>query len=327
MVSGIGKGLVAAGAGLLVMLCVLWCGTVQAREPVRLILHWYPQAQFAGYYMALEKGFYASRGLDVRILPGGPDIAPLDWLAEGRADVATAFLSTALQRWDAGVDLVHIGQVVHDSALMLVARKSDGITRVEDLQGKRVGMWGSDFQIQPRDLFRRKGIQVHVVQQSPSMDLFMRGGLDAVSAMWYNEYHTLMSYGLAPEDMSTFFFRDEELNFPEDALFVLRPTLARPEVIHGMREGTMEGWEYVFAHPDEALAMMLRIMKANGVQANRSHQRWMLDRMRDIILGKRSRIDLSLTCDEFSRMTGILHADGVLQKEPWAETFLWREEQ
>lgn len=128
-------------AALLTVLFVVLCGTAQAGTQ-RLVLHWLPQAQFAGVLMAEEKGFYARRGVDLAIVPGGPDINVSRHLAEGRAEFATMFLSTALERRASGMDLVHIGQIVHQSALMLVARKDSGVRALNDLQGRRVGMWG-----------------------------------------------------------------------------------------------------------------------------------------------------------------------------------------
>lgn len=269
---------------VLIALFVLLAHGPAWAKPLRLILHWLPQAQFAGYLMAEEKGFYARRGVDLTILPGGPDVSPSQCLAEGRAEFATMFLSTAIER-QAVLDLVHIGQIAHQSALMLVARRDSGIRTLKDLHGRRVGMWGPDFQIQPRALFQRMGIEAQVIEQAPSMDLFMRGGLNAVSAMWYNEYHTLMSYGLDEKDMVVFFFRDLDLDFPEDGLYCLRSTFdGAPEVASAVTQASLDGWAYAFAHPEEALDLVVRRMKEHKVTANRAHQRWMLARMRDIIL-------------------------------------------
>lgn len=296
-----------------------------AAKQVTLVLHWYPQAQFAGYYMAVEKGFYSSRGLDVHIVPGGADISPFDWLEQGKADFALGFLSTAIQRRDAGLDVVHVGQLVHDSALMLIAHKKSGIHTLSDLAGARVGVWGTDFQIQPRALFNQNNIRATIIQQAPSMDLFMRGGLDAVSAMWYNEYHTLLSYGLEQSEMTTFFLRDMGLNVPEDGLYCRRSALMSPQAIDAIRKGTAEGWDYAFAHPDEALELVIRIMKSNKVKANRSHQRWMLARMQDIILtGGRKSTDLTLSATAFAHASQIMLAGGFIRAMLPYEDFIWQ---
>lgn len=307
---------------LFLTLLMLLATTARASDqPLRLVLHWLPQAQFAGYLMAEEKGFYAARGVDLKIIPGGPDVNVSQHLADGRAEFSSMFLSTAIER-SAAMDLVHIGQIVHQSALMLVASRDSDIRALSDLDGRRVGMWGGDFQIQPRALFKRLGIEVTVVEQAPSMDLFMRGGLDAVSAMWYNEYHTLMSYGLEEKDMVAFFFRDLDLNFPEDGLYCLRSTFERdPAAARAVAQASLDGWAYAFAHPEEALDVVLRRMKEHRVKANRAHQRWMLARMQDIVLaGGAPRLTLSRT--DFERTTHILKEQGFAPEPPRYEEFV-----
>jgi NitT/TauT family transport system substrate-binding protein len=290
-------------------------------QPLRLVLHWLPQAQFAGYLMAEEKGFYAARGVDLQVVPGGPDVNVSQHLADARAKFATMFLSTAIER-SAAMDLVHVGQIVHQSALMLVASRDSDIRSLTDLGGRRVGMWGPDFQIQPRALFKRLGIEVTVIEQAPSMDLFMRGGLDAVSAMWYNEYHTLMSYGLEEKDMVAFFFRDLDLNFPEDGLYCLRGTYERdPAAARAVARATLDGWAYAFAHPEETLDVVIRRMKEHRVKANRAHQRWMLARMQDIVLAG-GEPSLVLNRADFERTAAILREQGFAPDPPNYEDFV-----
>ena len=167
---------------------------------------WSPQAQFAGYYVAYEKGFYKAQGIDLTILQGGPNQPPTEFLEGQKADFVSMWLSTALQRRSSGVKLTNIGQIVQRSALMLVAKKSSNIHTPEEMNGKKVGLWGADFQIQPRAFFKKYNLQVRVLPQSQSLNLFLRGGVDVASAMWYNEYHTLLNSGLDPDELTPFFF-------------------------------------------------------------------------------------------------------------------------
>ena len=273
---------------LLILLFIFFTCTANATEgkPVRLALQWYPQTQFAGYYMAKEKGFYKENGLNVEILHGDADSDSIDRVISGRAEFATAFLSTAMEHRSKGAPLVNIAQIVQRSALMLVARKDSGIKTISDLDGARIGTWGETFQQQPKSLFLRENMQVSFVRQSPSFELFMRGGLDATLAMWYNEYHRLIAYGLNPEEMTTFFFSDLNLNQPEDGIYCLESTLTKsPETAAALVRASVQGWEYAFAHPEETVDTLLEIMKGEKVRANRAHQTWMLERMHDIIYG------------------------------------------
>lgn len=310
---------------LWIVFAVLVCPVSARSEPprrARLVLQWYAQAQFAGYFVAQEKGFYTKRGVDLRIVPGGADVLPSDYIDSGKAEFGTMFLSAAIEKRGAGVKLVNIGQIVQQSALMLVARKSSGITGLPDLEGARIGMWGRQFQVQPRALFKRLGIKVDVVQQSPSFDLFMRGGLDAVSAMWYNEYHTLMSYGLDPDEMVTFFFSELDLDFPEDGIYCLEKTWQNdPAMCRAVLEGSLEGWRYAFAHPDEALEIVLKRMRKQKVRANRSHQRWMLARMKDIILDGAPQPIGVLRRGDFERTKATLLSNGFIWAAPEYKQF------
>ncbi|MGE4554171.1 MAG: ABC transporter substrate-binding protein [Desulfovibrionaceae bacterium] len=285
----------AATAPLLAALCVLALLApaparaeehMRAPRATRLILQWYPQAQFAGYYVALEKGFYRDEGLAMTILPGGPDRPVNDYLDSGQADFGTMFLSTAVQKRSHGVPLVCVGQIGQRSALMLVTRKNSGIRTVQDLDGKKIALWMGDFQIQPRALFKANHLNVTMVPQTSSMTLFLRGGVDAASAMWYNEYHTLLASGLDEDDIQPFFFHDLGYDFPEDGIYCLEKLWkSEPETCRAVMRASIKGWEWAFGHPEETLDLVMKAMDEAHVAASRVHQRWMLLRMRDVIEG------------------------------------------
>ena len=249
------------------------------------IPQWVPQAQFAGYYMAYEKGIYERYGIDLTIITGGPDRPPSDLLEEGTADFATLWLTTGIQLRAKGVPVVNIAQMLKRSALMLVAKKSSGIERPEDMNGKKVGLWGPVFQIQPRAFFKKYKLDVREVPQSYSVNLFLRDGVDVASAMWYNEYHTILNCGLNPDELTTFFFHEHGLNFPEDGIYVLEKTYRNnPELCRAFVEASLEGWQYAFDHPDETIAVVMRNLEREHIPATAVHQRWMLDRMKDLML-------------------------------------------
>jgi NitT/TauT family transport system substrate-binding protein len=283
-------------------------------KTVRLALQWYPQTQFAGYYMAKEKGMYKEYGLDVEILHGNADSDSLERVLSGKAEFATAFLSSAMTRWSKEAPLVNVAQIVQRSALMLVTRKDRGIKTIKDLEGARIGTWGGNFQLQPEALFLRENMRVNFIRQSPSFELFMRGGLDATLAMWYNEYYRLLAYGLNPEEMTTFFFSDLDLNQPEDGIYCLQSTLDKsPETVKSLVQASVEGWQYAFAHPEETVNTLLEIMKEQKVRANRAHQTWMLARMRDIILMDDPQINTRLKQVDFDSIKIELMRAGLIK--------------
>lgn len=265
-------------------LALLLPAPAAALEKATLVLQWLPQAQFAGFFAAKDLGYYEEEGIDMTLLSGGPDILASEYLETGRADFATMFLTTGIQRRET-LPIVNIAQFVQRSALMLIAMKSSDIKTFKDLNGRKVGLWANEFQTQARALFRRYHIDVTVVPQTSSLDLFLRGGVAACSGMWYNEYHTLLTYGLDESDLQPLFFNDAGLNFPEDGIYCLEKTAAqRSELCRGLVRATIRGWQYAFAHPEETLDLVIQRMRAAKVPASRVHQRWMLKRMEDIMM-------------------------------------------
>jgi NitT/TauT family transport system substrate-binding protein len=248
------------------------------------IPQWSPQAQFAGYYVAYEKGFYKKRGIDLTILQGGSDRPASQFLTQGKADFATMWLSTALRLAANGQEIINIGQITQRSALMLVAKKTSNIKTPQDINGKKVSLWGEDFEIQPKAFFKRYSLDVKIIPQSFSVNLFLRGGVDVASAMWYNEYHTIINSGLNPDELTTFLFHEHGLNFPEDGIYTLEKTFKRdPALACAFVKSSIEGWLYVFSHPEETLDIVLKYISQANIPANRVHQKWMLNRMKDLI--------------------------------------------
>jgi len=251
---------------------------------VTFIPQWTPQSQFAGYYVAQEKGFYRNRGLDVKILKGGPDFPPSELLHTGKADFGTLFLTTAIVKRAKGYKFINIGQIVQRSALMLVAKKSSGIKTPADMNGKKVALWGEEFQIQPRAFFRQHHLQVKILPQGTTMNLFLRGGVEVAAAMWYNEYYRVIQAGIDPEEMTTFLLSDYGLKFPEDGIYCLESTYTKdPQKSINFVLASLEGWRYAFSHPDEALDIVMKYVNAANLPTNRPQQSWMLKRMQDII--------------------------------------------
>lgn len=267
--------------------CLLWWPALAGepgRKKVTLMPLWSPQAQFAGYYVGIDQGIYARHGLEVEVLRAGPGVPAAEALADGTADFAVLWLTTALRQRDRGVPVVHLAQFIQRSSVLLVSRKSSGIRTVADLAGRRVGMWGGDLSIPPNALLAREGIRVREVRQAHTLNLFLRGGIEVASAMWYNEYHTILNSGLEPEELQVVFLSEQGMNFPEDGLYALEGTLRRdPARVAAFVDATLEGWRRAFAEPEPALDGVLRRMRAARLPANRMHQRWMLARMQDLM--------------------------------------------
>jgi len=269
---------------LMVLLLTAPFPVAAAGTQVSFIPQWLPQSQFAGYYVAYEKGFYAHRGLEVKILKGGPDFPASEVVQAGRADFGTMFLTTAIVKRANGHKLLNIAQIVQRSALMLVAKKSSGILVPGDMNGKKVALWGEEFQIQPQAFFQQHHLAVKILHQGSTMNLFLRGGVEVASAMWYNEYYRIIQAGVDPEELTTFLLADYGLNFPEDGIYCLESTFQKdPRKCINFVQASIAGWKYALAHPDEALDIVMKYVNAAHLPTNRPQQKWMLERMQDII--------------------------------------------
>ncbi|MCX5677567.1 MAG: ABC transporter substrate-binding protein [Candidatus Omnitrophica bacterium] len=283
-------------------------------QKVTFITHWSPQAQFAGYYVAKEKGFYKERGIDVEILSSGPSISASQALADGKADFAVLWLSQALQNRSKGVKLINIGQIMPRSGLMFVARKSAGIRKPEDLNGKKVSLWDGDLRLSGEAFIKKYGLNVSKIHQSYTVNLFLAGGVDAVMAMWYNEYHTIISSGMDPEELSVFFFKDHGLNVPEDGLYTLEGTYRKdPALTKAFVEASIKGWLYAFSHPEEAVDIVLERMRTGNIPANREHQKWMLKSVEQLITtnGGISKT-VALSPEDYRAVSGMLKEHGLI---------------
>ncbi len=266
----------------------LACGRTEAAalQEAALIPQWEPQAQFAGYYVALAKGFYAAAGVDMRILRGGPHDPPSVLMRQGRAQFGTFFLPTAIRERADGLPLVNLAQFVPHSNQLLVAKKADGIRSPADLDGRRVSLWGPEFRLAPEAFFRAHGLRVAEAPQGFTVDLFLRGGVAACSAMAYNEYHALLNSGLDPDELTVFPMADYGLDLPEDGLYTLESTWRdQPQLCRAVTKASIEGWRYAFAHPEEALDIVMDQVTAAHLPTNRMHQQWMLDHLRQAMTG------------------------------------------
>ena len=269
---------------VLIVLLTFFSINAQQLKKITFVPHWVPQAQFAGYYVAKDIGIYKKYGIDLTIITGGPKVSSSQLLEKGIVDFGLMWLSNAIQLKAKGATIVNLAQLVNRSALMLIAKKSSGIKTPKDMDGKRIGIWGGDFQIQPMAFFKKYKLNVKTIMQGNSINLFYFDGIDVTTAMWYNEYHTLINSGFDKDELNTFFFADYGLNFPEEGIYCSERFLKEnSDVCEKFVAATLEGWKYSFEHPDEAIIIILKHIRIANLPVNPAHQRWMLERMKDLI--------------------------------------------
>lgn len=254
--------------------------------PLSLMLAWQPQAQFAGYYVAQARGFYHEAGIEATIhaLDNDWTCSPLARLRAGEVDLAVLWLSTAIQARAEGVPLVNVAQLFQRSSVVLIARSSANVRRLSDLAGRRVGIWRDGAALPSEALLRTQELEVQRLPQSQTVNLFLRGGVEAMSGMLYNEYHLLIDAGLEPEALTVFRLSEYGIDFPEDGLYVLEQTQhEKSAAIAAFVAATRRGWEQAFADPESALDLVLQYQRAARIPANRTHQRWMLEQIHAVM--------------------------------------------
>lgn len=271
---------------LVLVLCLISVARATDKPPdkVSFIPHWIPQAQFAGYMVALEKGFYKEAGIDLTLLDGGPGKDPFGMLATGKATFCTHWLTNGIRQRAVGQPIVALAQIIQKSALILTAKKDSGILEPLDFEGKRVGLWEGHFYLQPMLFFKKFGVNVEIIPNYTSVGLFLKGALDAMSVMHYNEYHTLIQNGINHDELSTFILSDYDLNFPEDTIFTLESTLkSNPDLCKRFVDASLKGWRYVLDHQAESLEIVMKFVRNANTPSNSPHQKWMLSRMAELV--------------------------------------------
>ncbi len=278
---------------------------------------WLPQAQFAGYYMAMEKGFYKEEGIDVKIVHPSASLIATESLKNGDVDVISLFLVSAITSVDKGVNLVNIAQLSQNSGLLFVAKKDKKISSITDLNGKKVGIWKSGFDEIPKSVIQTHNLKVTWVPLLSSVNMFMMDGIDAMTVMWYNEYDQIINSGYNPEELKTFFFSDLGFNIPEDGLYCLDSTYQnKKEELQKFVRATLKGWEYARKHQEETIQVVLNYMKKEHVPTNYAHQKWMLEKMLQLMTPKSVQVKNGvLQLEHFNKAHKLLYDGKFISKK------------
>jgi NitT/TauT family transport system substrate-binding protein len=263
--------------------------------PVRLQLQWVTQSQFAGYYAALDQGYYAEEGLEVTILEGAVEIVPQQVVAAGEAEFGIAWVPKVLASREQGADLVNIGQVFQRSGTLQVSWADSGIAAPEDWAGKRVGTWGFGNEFELFAAIRQAGIEpddpnaVTIVQQPFDMALFLNREIDAAQAMIYNEYAQVLEATnpdtgelYQPEDLVVIDYNDVGTAMLQDHIFARESWLAEEgnaDIAVRFLRASFKGWIFCRDNFDACVEIVL----ANGPTLGRGHMAWQLNEINALI--------------------------------------------
>jgi NitT/TauT family transport system substrate-binding protein len=293
-----------------------------AGDKVTLQLKWVTQAQFAGYFVAKDKGFYKDEGLDVTIKPGGPDVAPPQVIAGGGADVIIDWMPSALASREKGLALVNIAQPFKRSGMMLTCRKDSGVKTPSDLPGRTLGVWFYGNEYPFLSWMSQLGVPtdgsaggVTVLKQGFNVDPILQKQADCVSTMTYNEYWQIIDAGLGADELVTFKYEDQGVATLEDGLYVLEDNLNDPAFVDKMARfvrASMKGWAWARENSDAAADIVLE-NDETGAQTEK-HQRRMMGEINKLTAGGGKLVESDYERTVATLMSG--GSDPVISKAP-----------
>ncbi|MCH2282974.1 MAG: ABC transporter substrate-binding protein [SAR324 cluster bacterium] len=311
---------------VMAMLTVGLAFSAQAADKVTIQLKWVTQAQFGGYFVAQDKGYYQAEGLDVTIKPGGPDIAPPQVIAGGGADVIIDWMPAALASREKGVALVNIAQIFKKSGMMLTCRKDSGIKSPADFRGKTLGVWFYGNEYPFLSWMSKLGIPttggsngVTVLKQGFNVDPILQKQAECVSTMTYNEYWQIVDAGLSPSELVVYKYEDQGVSTLEDGLYVMEKNLRKKAFVSKMArflKASIKGWKYAADHPDEAADIVLE-NDDTGAQTEK-HQRRMMREINKLVGNQPQGIGYLIPAD-YRRTVDVLmssDSDPVISKKP-----------
>jgi NitT/TauT family transport system substrate-binding protein len=297
-------------------------------EPVTVQLKWVTQAQFAGYYAALEEGYYEEEGLDVTIRPGGPDIVPEQVVLGGQAEFGLNWLDNTLATRDQGGQIVNIAQVFARSGMTEITWADSGLEEISDLAGKKVGVWlgGNEHKLfaalTKNDLDPESDVEI--VAQPFDMNLFLNREVDAAAAMTYNELAQVLEqenpdtgelYTL--EDLNVMLMSDLGTGALEDGVFVQSDWIedeGNQDIATRFLKASFRGWVFCRDNFEECLQHVLD----NGPTLGEGHQRWQLNEINKLIWP--NELGIGIMDPESWEITKQIAVDfGIVENEPDAE--------
>lgn len=237
---------------------------------------WTSQCQFAGYYVALEKGYYADAGLDVEIKQPSTSKSAIEYLKRGESQVITMQLAQALYEYGKGTPLVNILQTSQQSSLLLVSRES--VKGLKDLQGKRIGHWKTNFAVIAQAIDCIDSLHIEWIPFIQNINLFISGAIDGTLATSYNEYYQLLFSGVDMSEEKIIRFSRIGYNIPEDGVYVTSDYYkGNKDMVVKFANASRKGWEWAALHPEEALDIAVRYIRMQETGTNRVLQKLLLE--------------------------------------------------
>ena len=297
------------------LLCALFCVAFAAQaQKIIFTPQWTPQAQFAGYYVAQEMGFYKEAGVEVDIVHPSATQPAMSRIRNNESQATTLMLCQAMEVIDNGIPLVNILQTSMNSALVIVSREDESPLKQ---RGIRVGTWNAGFDQLAISMAIKENLNYQWIRFASGINLFLSGAIDATLAMSYNECNQLRQAGVVLNDINVYRFCDHGYNVQEDGVYMtLDYYKTHKQQAKAFAQASRRGWEWAAEHPEETLEIVMKYVREYRVETNRILQRLMLEDILRLQLdkdtGERS---FTLRPDMVKLMCQLMLENQVLLKE------------
>lgn len=299
---------------LLACAATLYGEEAEEREKIVFTPQWTSQCQFAGYYVAQEKGYYADAGLEVEIRQPSTSKPAIEYLKSGESQIITMQLAQALCEMGKGAPLVNILQTSQQSSLLLVSRQP--VKDIRDLRGKRIGCWKTNFAVTAQAADHILSLQIEWIPFIQNINLFISGAIDGTLATSYNEYYQLLFSGVELNEEKVIRFSRIGYDIPEDGVYVTREFYRKHrEMATKFAEASRKGWEWAAAHPEEALDIAVRYIRMQETGTNIVLQKYLLEETLRLLHDPTDgRMTFRLKPESVDQANRVLLEGGILEK-------------
>jgi len=296
------------------LLACLACTILHAQEKFVFTPQWTAQAQFAGYYVAQEMGFYYKAGIDVEIVHPSVTQTAISRIRNNESQATTLQLAQAMEIVNDGIPLVNILQTSMNNAMVIVSRRGmDPLKQV----GAKVGIWNAGFGQIAIGMSLKENLGYRSTPFANSVNLFISGAIDATLAMSYNEYYQLVQTGFELDEECVYRFRDHGYNIQEDGVYMTKEYYeSHKDLAQQFADASRRGWEWAIQNPEETLEIVMKYVQKDHVATNRVLQKLMLDEVLSLLKDRESgQYEFRLRPDMVEQASNLMVESGMMERQ------------
>ena len=292
----------------------LTCASVSAQDKLVFTPQWTAQAQFAGYYVAQEMGFYYKAGIDVEIVHPSVTQSAINRIRNNESQATTLQLAQAMEIINDGIPLVNILQTSMNNAMVIVSRR--GMNPLKQY-GAKVGIWNAGFGQVAIGMSIKENLNYRWIPFATNVNLFRSGAIDATLAMSYNEYYQLVQTGIELSDENVYRFCDHGYNIQEDGVYVTKEFYEKnKDLAERFAAASRQGWEWAIQNPEETLEIVMMYVQKDHIATNRVLQKLMLDEVLSLLKDRESgQYEFRLRPDMVKQASDLMVENGMLDRE------------